>query len=33
MRRLLIAVAVGLVFAPSALADPVAQILRSDGTV
>jgi cell wall-associated NlpC family hydrolase len=33
MRRLLIAVAVGLAFAPSALADPVAQILRSDGTV
>jgi hypothetical protein len=33
-RRLLIAVAaVGLVFAPSALADPVAQILRSDGKV
>jgi cell wall-associated NlpC family hydrolase len=33
MRRLLIAVAVGLVFAPSALADPVAQILKPNGTV
>lgn len=33
MRRLLIAVAVGLVFAPTAFADPVAQILRSDGSV
>ncbi|MBA3717844.1 MAG: C40 family peptidase [Actinobacteria bacterium] len=33
MRRLLIAVAVGLVFAPAASADPVAQILRADGTV
>jgi cell wall-associated NlpC family hydrolase len=33
IRRLLIAVAVGLAFAPSALADPVAQILRADGKV
>lgn len=33
MRRLLIAVAVGLVFAPPALADPVAQILNGHGRV
>jgi cell wall-associated NlpC family hydrolase len=33
IRRLLIAVAVALILAPSALADPVAQILKSNGKV
>jgi len=33
VRRLLIVVAVGLVLTPSALADPVAQILKSNGKV